>query len=440
MNEKNKQLGFVSLVTIAVAGAVTGIFSTIGLAIEQTGRSAWIAYGLAVFIGGILRTFPIVVFTSMFRYKGGNYTMTASTLGPLAGGIYALWWLPMFLSRGTAASALGQYLNSVFPQISVKWSAVVLTTIVFIVNLFGVKAMSKLQRPLMAVAAGALMIFTLFGLPQLQPGSFQVAKSAYYSGGGVGLLLAITLVIQPTSAPSLLCGFSWEAQNSKRNIPIAILVGSGIIFLVFVSVSFVASNAIAVEDMAGKTMTYAARKLLPGIVCPLFLFFGPVLALCSSLNASMGSIAAPVLGAIRDGWIPESVGGTNRFESPWIVYTVMWLFCIVPIILGVSLKTFIAYTVMTQRICGLLMLIVAFRLPQKFQQQWESSFLHMPNSLYYILVGMSGLTEIATLAASILATSMSIFIGNLVLVGGLAAYACYRFKSGKTYVNILMEV
>lgn len=178
MNEKNKQLGFVSLVTIAVAGAVTGIFSTIGLAIEQTGRSAWIAYGLAVFIGGILRTFPIVVFTSMFRYKGGNYTMTASTLGPLAGGIYALWWLPMFLSRGTAASALGQYLNSVFPQISVKWSAVVLTTIVFIVNLFGVKAMSKLQRPLMAVAAGALMIFTLFGLPQLQPGSFQVAKSA----------------------------------------------------------------------------------------------------------------------------------------------------------------------------------------------------------------------------------------------------------------------
>lgn len=118
MKEKGHQLGVLSLVAIAAAGSVSGIFSSIGLATEQTGRSAWVAYLLAALIGGFLRVIPPLIFTSMFRYKGGNYAMAAMTLGPLAGGIYALWWLPMFLSRGTSASALGQYLQSVFSGLS----------------------------------------------------------------------------------------------------------------------------------------------------------------------------------------------------------------------------------------------------------------------------------------------------------------------------------
>lgn len=337
MKEKGHQLGVLSLVAIAAAGSVSGIFSSIGLATEQTGRSAWVAYLLAALIGGFLRVIPPLIFTSMFRYKGGNYAMAAMTLGPLAGGIYALWWLPMFLSRGTS---------------------VALITIVFVVNLFGVKVMAKVQRPLMAVTMGTLLLFTAFGLTKLQPGSFAVTSPEYYTGGGLGVLLAVTLVIQPMSAPALLCGFSWEAKDSKRNIPFAILAGSCLVTLIFVGVSFVAGNTLPVEEMAGTPMTYAARQILPGALFPLFLLLGPVLALCSNLNASMSTISAPVLGAIRDGWLPRSIGRNNRHGSPWIVYTAMWLICVIPLILGVSLKTFVTYTVMTQRISGLLLLVV----------------------------------------------------------------------------------
>lgn len=439
MKQHNKQLGFFSLVAISAASAVTGVFSTIGLATEQTGRSAWIAYGLAVLIGGVLRGLPVIIFTSMFRYKGGNYAMTTLTLGSLAGGIYALWWLPMFLSRGTTASALGQYINSVFPQISPVVASVIFTTVVFVVNLFGVNAMTKLQRPLMAIATGAMLVFILFGMTKLQPGSFALGNPEYYSNGRIGLLLAITLVIQPTSAPILLCGFSWEAKNPKRNVPLAILASSGIVFLIFVGMSFVAANTLPEEEMAGKTLTYAAQYILPGILFPMFLFLGPVLALCSGLNSSMASIAAPVLGAIQNGWIPESVGKTNKHGSPWIIYTAMWLICVVPLALGVSLKTFTAYTVMTQRICGLLILLVAFFLPKKFPQQWKMSFLHMPKAVYYSLLVLSGLTEIATLAASIIATSAQVFIGNVILAGVLALYAYSRYKSGKTHINISVD-
>lgn len=439
MKNENKQLSFFSLVAIASAGAVSGIFSSIGLATGQTGRSAWIAYGLAVLIGGLLRATPTLAFTSMFRYKGGNYALAVMNKGPLAGGIYALWWLPMFLSRGATASALGQYIHFVFPQISPTWVGVLLTTLVFVVNLLGVRAVSKLQRPLTAITVAALAVFTVFGLTRLQPGSFSFTASDYFPGGGLGLLLAVTLVIQPTSAPLLLCGFSWDAKDAKRSIPLAILSGIGIVFLLFVCVSFVATNAIPVELMAGKNIAYAAEQILPGFLFSLFMFFGPVLALCSSLNATMGSFAAPVLSAVRDGWLPEGVGRTNKHGSPWIIYTVMWLICVIPMILGVSLKTFIAYTVMNQRICGLLLLYAAFYIPTNYPKQWKASFLHVPNWVYYLLLILSGLTEVGILISSVMATSVSMLLINLVLISLLAAYAVYRHKAGKTHVHILYE-
>lgn len=439
MNSKAQQLGFFSLISIAAAGAISGVFSSIGLATEETGRSAWMAYALAALVGGFLRVIPTLMFTSMFRYKGGNYTMAAMTIGPLAGGIYALWWLPMFLSRGTSASALGQYIQSVFPSLSAKWTSVALVTIAFVINLFGVKAMAKVQRPLMALAVGALLLFTAFGLTKLQPGSFGVTSPEYYSGGGLGVLLAVTLVIQPMSAPALLCGFSWEAKNPRRNIPLAILAGSCLVTLIFVGVSFVAANTLPIGEIAGKPMTYAARQILPGVLFPAFLLLGPILALCSNLNASMSTISAPVLGAIRSGWLPRELGRNNRHGSPWIIYTAMWLICTVPLVLGVSLKTFAAYTVMTQRISGLLLLAVAFRLPTRFPRQWDKSFWHMPKKLYYLLLALSGAAEIATLLASAVATSLPVFVGNLCLAGLLAAYAVSRYKSGKTKSEVQAE-
>jgi len=303
MKQEQKQLNFPALVAIAAGGTVAGIFSSIGLATEQTGRSAWIAYGLAVLIGGVLRVIPVLVFTSMFRYQGGNYTLTTLTLGPLAGWVYSLWWLPMFLSRGVTASALGQYISSVFPQISPICTSVVLTTMAFVVNLFWITTMTKLQQPLTVISVGAMLMFTFFGLVKLHPGSFDIASPEYYSHGRIGLLLAVALVIQPTSGPSLLCGFSWQAKDSKRNVPLAILTASGLVFLIFVGVSFVAGNALPTVEIAGKPMTYTAQQILPGILFPAFLILGPVLALCSGLNSGMASIAA----LRRRGFTPESI-------------------------------------------------------------------------------------------------------------------------------------
>lgn len=437
--DDGKKLSLFALVSISAGSSLAGVISTLALATEQTGRAAWLAYAAAVIVGGVLRVLPVVFFSSMFRYKGGNYAMTSASLGKLAGGIYALWWLPMFLSRGTVASALGQYINSIIPTISATWAGVAVTTILYAVNLFGVKSMARLQKPLTTVAMVVLGVFTLFGLFHLKSGALSLFSPGYFLHGASGYLIAITLVIQSTSAPSLVCGFSWDAENPRRNIPRAIMLSAAIVFVIYVGISFVASNLLPIGEAAGKPLTYLVQALLPSGLLLVFLIAGPLLTLCTSVNSGMSSVAAPVIGAIQNGWLPRSLGRTNKYGVPWIIYTAMWLICVVPMILGVSLKTFTAYTVMTQRISGMLLLISAFRFPTKFKKQWEQSSLHIPNVVYYPLLSIVVCVEIGTLIMSIQAIPFAAFIGNMILVALLALYAFIRYRAGKTTVHILME-
>lgn len=65
---QKKKLSLFSLVCIATGNVIgAGIITTTGLAIAQTGRSVWIAYGLAV-IFGLLWIMPAVVFASIAKY------------------------------------------------------------------------------------------------------------------------------------------------------------------------------------------------------------------------------------------------------------------------------------------------------------------------------------------------------------------------------------
>ena len=438
---KSNQKGFnlPSLVAISAGGAVSGVVTTIMLATQATGPSAWMSYCIAVLIGGILRVLPVIFFAGMFRYKGGNYTLVTASLGELAGGIYALWWLPMFVSRGVAASAMGQYLSSLFPQLDANLAGVLITTLIFIINLFGLNFMVKVQRKLTALSALALIVFAIAGMGHLSPNALAVSSADYYPGGALGMITAVTLVIQATSAPSLVCGFSWQAENPKRNIPLAILISNGIILLLYGTVAFVCGNIEGAAELFGKPLTAYASRIFPGIMFAIFVFAGPFMTLFVSMNSGMASVSAPVIGAIHNGWLPKSLGNTNKHGVPWKIYTLMWLICVVPLLLNVSLKTFTAYTVITQRISGMLLLISAFTFPNRFQDRWEAAPFHMPKPVYYTLLCVIGVIELATLFLSVRNVSSAVFYGNLILVAVLAVYAFFRYRNGKTTVHMELE-
>ena len=87
--EKSKTgaLSLFTLVTLAAGQVIgAGVVSTTGVAIAKTGSSVWLAYGAAVLLG-LLLVFPVALFSSVVRFKGGNYAIVSSLLGEKWGGI-----------------------------------------------------------------------------------------------------------------------------------------------------------------------------------------------------------------------------------------------------------------------------------------------------------------------------------------------------------------
>ena len=434
--EKKNKLSLFSLVCIASGNVIgAGIITTTGLAIAETGRSVWISYGLAVLFG-FLWIIPAAFFASIAKYKGGAYTMVTACLGERAGGVYALWWLPMFLMCGVMGSALGLYVNSVLPFISAKWSGIIACTLFYVVNLFGVHAMAKLQNPLTVFLLVCLMAFAVVGFFNLNDGAFAVTSPDYYLNGGMGLIDGLMLLIYSTSGHSLVAGCSWDAKRPKKDIPLAIIISTVIIFVLYTTVSFVAANVLPVEEVAGQPLTYVAQKLFPGALFVLFIVGGPIMALATSSNAGYATMAAPALGAIKNGWLPESIAKTNKYGAPWILYTVMWLVSVVPLLLDVSLSAMTAYTVMTMRLSGIIVVIAAFAIPVKFKDAWEKSWMHMPNWLYYAIMGFALVSNLLAIVLNVRTIALPAFILNLVVVGILGAIALIRFSAGKTRVHV----
>ncbi len=436
MEKKSNKLGLFTLVCIAAGNVIgAGIITTTGLAIAQTGRSVWISYGLAVLFG-FLWLLPGLFFSSCVKYKGGAYTQIVTLMGPRAAGIYSLWWLPMFLMQGMMALALGMYISSVLPMVPSKVAGVIGATIFFVFNLFGVRSMAKVQNVMTVFLLICLLSFSVVGFFHLNEGAFSVTSSEYYLNGGIGLLDGLMLLIYSTSGHGLVSACSWDAKRPKKDIPLAVIITTGILIVLYCSVSFVAGNVLPVADVAGQPLTYVAKAIFPGALFIVFIIGGPIMALATSTNAGYPTLSAPVQGAIRNGWLPAGLAKTNKYGAPYIIYTVMYLIAIVPIILGVSLNALTAYTVLTMRISSIMGILSAFFIPTKMKDAWEKSWMHIPNWLFYGICGLSLITNLIAVVLNVRTLSVPVFLLNLLLVVALAAFACYRYATNKVTIQV----
>lgn len=437
---KPQKLSLAALVAIAVGQVVgAGIITTTGLAIAQTGRSVWVAYALAV-VMGFIWIIPVVFFASIARYRGGAYCMVTTLMGEKAGGIYAVWWIPMFISMAMIGTAIGSYFHSIFPDISVKVFGIVFATFFYIVNMFGVHMMAKIEKPMTWILLVCLMAFAIIGMTKLQPGSFNVTSEGYFMNGMDGFLGGLVLLVYSTSGHHMVQAMSWDAKDPKKNIPKAIMIATAVIFVLYVSVSFVAGNVLPVEQVAGQPLTFAARQIFPGALFAVFIICGPIMALVTTLNSGFSAVATPVLGAIRNGWLPSSLGKTNKYGAPVILYTAMWILGTVPMLMGVSLSALTNYTVITGRICGTMVCLAMFQIPTKYKDAWEKSWLHMPNGVFYAIAVFSAVTQIIAVIISAKNLGTRGFLINIIVVIILAAYALMRYAQGKVHSSVTCQI
>ena len=437
---KKRGLSLYSLTMLATGQVIgAGVVTLVGASIAHTGRSAWLAYATAVALGfSIILSYLIL--SSMIRVKGGNYTFVATLLGDRWGGLYGMAFTMNVFACGMFALSLGNYMNSIFPNLPIKGVAIVSVTFFYIFNMLGVNFMSKIQNILAGCLIIGLLIFVFVGMGQLQPGTFDFSTPDFFLNGSEGFLAAVALLVFSCYGHAFVVAFSKEAENAKRDIPYAMLITTGIILIIYTLIALVDSNILPVPEVAGKPLTIVAKEIMPTPLYYAFVIGGPIMALATTLNSSLSVFARPFHQMTRDGWFPGWLAKTNRFGAPYYILTIMFLIAVIPIALDLSISVITSNTVLIGRISDLVAIVAILTLPTRLPDAWENRYFRMSKKTFYFLIYFS-------LAATIFCIYISLGNmprSNILVTCGLAVifflYSVYRQKSGKVKMEKSYEL
>lgn len=438
-DRKEKILDLKALLSIAIGSVIgSGVVAVVGAAIGQTGRSAWLAYAGAVILGFILIA-PFVMVGSMLRLRGGDYTIIASVLGPRMAGIYIMNFIFTNLATSLTATAMGIYANSLMPSLDAQAVSLAALTFFFGVNLFGVKAMSRLQKFMSVILIAALATFCIVGFGSLLPGTLDIGQDGYFRHGGRGFLNATVMLVISTTLHQTLIAFGGDAVHAKRDIPRAMIATSLIILVIYTSLGMVAANVLPVARVADQPLTYVARSILP---MPLFVFFmvgGPIGAICTTLNSTFTAASKPLLQGAEDGWFPSFFKKTNRYGAPVGFMACLYAVAVVPILLRFDISTITNNAGFIYYIIKLVTLAAILKIPDKYPDAFRGSWLRISKWGFYLVMALAFVAQFVMIFVSGRNLSWIHIAVSLLMLAAACTAAVFRMRTGNVHVRVKVE-
>jgi amino acid transporter len=432
--QKGKNLDLTDLVAISAGQVIgAGVVTIIGPAIGVTGPSAWLAYATAVLIG-FVSILPFIFLSSTVILKGGEYSIVLGMLGERPAGAYALAFITQCLNLSLLGTSLGWYLHSLFPLLNAQLTGIISVTLFFILNLFGVTVMAKVQKVLTTILIAALLSFSIIGMFHVNGAVFDLSAAGFFEHGFSGFAAAVSLYAYSTYGQYMVINFSKDAENPKKNIPLAVLISTGIIFIIYVSMAIVNCGVLPVTEVADKPLTVVAKQIFPGMAFALFIICGPLMALSTTLNSTYGSRANPILRAAQDGWFPASVSRCNSKKVPVVIMAFIYVVGILPLLFNLSIKTITSNLVLVGYLLRMITALAIVKLPVLYREQWKKSFLHIPDFLFYVLMAFTFIAQIYLVFLSLKQLPLLVSGINIVFLFACIIYALVRYRRGAVHI------
>jgi APA family basic amino acid/polyamine antiporter len=257
-----RRLGVFDATMLVVGGIVgAGIFLNPAV-VAQRAPTASLTIGVWV-LGGAVALAGAFVFAELAALKpeaGGGYVYLRDGLGPLTGFLYGWTELLVINSGGIAAvsvtfASYGTDLTGTGPG-AIAPVAIGAIVALSVVNLLGIRPGAVVQNVLTVLKLAALAALILVGLfwPATSAASAAPAASAV---SAPSLLTAIGTALIPV----LFAYGGWQSTNfvagemkePRRDLPRALLVGVGIVVLVYVLANIVYVRALGIPGLAAST-------------------------------------------------------------------------------------------------------------------------------------------------------------------------------------------
>lgn len=335
-----KHLGLRDVYAIS-AGAMfsSGFFLLPGIAVATAGSAAPLAYLIAglLMIPSMLSMLELA--TALPR-AGGAYYFVDRSLGPAAGTVAGIGtWLTLVLKSAFALVGMGAYL-AITPGIArfiepgtastvwlMKLLAILMTVIFVVVNLWGVKETTRLQRLLVSSLLAVLALFVIEGLWHVMARLPEGQLAANFDPvlpadqGWHGLFSTVGLVFVSYAGLTQVASVSEEVRRPERNLPWGMFLSLASSTVVYVFGTFI---AIAVLGPARLTDDYAPigtaaaafGQWLPGSTLLILVIVASIAAFLSTGNAGILAAGRYPLALARDRLVPAGLGGVGKSGTP----------------------------------------------------------------------------------------------------------------------------
>lgn len=422
MEEKGKKLGLFNLIGLCVGSAIgTGIFIMMGSGIAYTGRSIVLVCGIGC-IYMLLAFWYSLAFGSMFVLPGGDYDVRSMVFGPVLSGVSA--WLQIasaFVLAGHSM-AITEFAAMLWPQIRAYENlfAVLVLTLGFLCTIRGSKVLTVIQNLVTVTLIIALVLFLVYGVPQVNPTEFfSNADGGFWHGGIGGFFTALSVMSFACMGTSAMTSMGPVTKKPKRTIPLASILATLAVAVVYALMAYVASGILPYEQIAGQNISVTAQVIMPTGPYIFFVAGGGIFAVASTMLSVIATFRYPIQRVAEDGWIPSAFTKTTKGGYPWVMYLVLYIVSLIPLVTGLDIEGVVGNVMIPTMVLNAVINFYCIKLPKLYPEQWEKRGIRFPVWLWNILSvagGVFALMIIYNLFISLDTNAAILCVSELVVV------------------------
>jgi APA family basic amino acid/polyamine antiporter len=354
-----RQLGLFDSTMVMVGIVIgSGIFVTTGIMAKTLPSAGWIL--LAWITGGLLTMAGALTYAELgaaLPDAGGQYVYLREAYGSMAGFLFGWILFLVYMTGGIAGLALAfaEYFGRLFPDLSVQstlfstsikiWGGVTLpfrlsagqlvgvAVIVILsgINYVGVSFGKSVQNLLTTLKIGVMLVLITLGF-SMGKGTFPTLKlwspdwefGPLIIGFGVALV-AVTWAFDGWNNVNFVAG---EIKNPRRNLPLALILGTLLTTVLYVLTNLVYLYALPVREMTGVVrIAEHATSALFGTSTGVLISTVVLVSVFGSLNGSILTGPRVYYAMARDGLFFRRAEQVHpRFRTPGfaVVIQAVW--------------------------------------------------------------------------------------------------------------------
>lgn len=424
-----RSLGLFPVTSIVIANMVgAGIFTTSGLLMQ--GLNAPFLMILLWFAGGIIALCGALSYSELgaaMPEAGGEYVFLSRLFHPMLG--FLSGWVSFIVgfSAPIAASAMGvsEYIARAYPSMVIPGKLLSIMVILLFtgIHLMGVKTGARVQNVLTLLKIAMIIALIILGFSGGRGDMAHFSEGTAAVTGFAGLKtigLSIMWIMFAYSGWNAATYIGSEIRNPARNLPAALLLGTGVVMVLYLCINVLYVYAVEPADMRGVISIggMAAGRLFGRQMETTFSIL-IAFALFSSLSAYMMLGPRVYFSMARQGLFFKALSKVNPSNhAPSNAILLQALFSIIMVVSG-TFDQILTYMGFALGIFPILCVAGVFK-----QRRTMPGALRLPGfPVAPVIFIMAGITM---LALSFLERTAESSIALATVVAGIPAY--YLFK------------